>query len=46
MWFQKFFLLNTFDFEIFLNLIAPKIKKEDTPFRRAISANEHLAVIL
>ena len=44
--FKNFFQMKRSDFEVLLNLIAPKIKKEDTSFRRAISANERLAVTL
>jgi len=44
--FQNFFRMKSSDFNILLDLIAPKIKKEDTPFRKAISAKERLAVTL
>lgn len=39
--FKNFFRMKSNDFEFLLNLIAPKIKKEDTPFKRAISAEEN-----
>lgn len=41
---KNIFRMKSNDFEFPLNLTAPKIKKEDTPFRKAISAEERLAV--
>lgn len=40
--FKNLFRINIGDFEILLNLITPKIKKDDTSFRRAVSADERI----
>lgn len=46
MWFQKMFSYESSGFEIMTNLIVSKINKEDLPFRRTISDEDHLAVTL
>lgn len=42
--FKNFFRMKSSDFKILSNLIAPKIKKEDTPFRKTISSEKCLAI--
>lgn len=36
--------MSTSDFEYLINLIGPKIRKKNTPFREAISVQEKLAI--
>lgn len=44
--FKIFFRMKSCDFEVLVTKIAHIIKKEDTPFRRSIPANEQLVVLL
>ena len=44
--FRNFFRIPSSTFETILNMIGPKIARQDTPFRKAIPAHERLAVTL
>ena len=45
-WFKNFIRISAEDFEKLVEAITPYVKKQDTPFRKAISVTEQLAVTL
>lgn len=44
--YNNFVRMSADDFDFLLNLVAPRITKKDTSFRKAISAGERLAITL